>query len=199
MPLAGWRPRVDMAHLDYVDPDDTPRETRALLEADAETSGRPSLFARALAHNPAILSARKRYGRAVVEDGGLDPELVELVTVAVSGANDCAYCVASHVDHLVESLATPAERARAVAGGDYGGLDERQRAAVEFAEQMARDPGGVGADGIETLRAAGFDDGALVALVVACATAVSANAIVDALGLDPADRTTPFSGYIGGD
>lgn len=183
-----------MAHLAYIDPDGAPAETRALLEADAETYGQPSLFARALAHNPAVLEARQRYARAVATESGLDPQLVELATVAVSATNDCDYCVASHVEHLVEALALPADRARAVARGEYGGLDDRERAAVELAEQVARDPSGVGPDGIDALRAAGFDDAEIVALVAACATAVSANVIADALGIDPADRSSPFAG-----
>lgn len=186
-----------MAHVDYVDPADAPGDVRGLLEADAETYGRPSLFARALAHNPAVLEARMAYARAVAEDGGLGPELLALATVAVSATNDCAYCVASHVEHLLEELSVPAERARAVARGEFGSLDGRERAAVELAEQVARDPAGVGPDGIETLRAAGFDDASIVALVTACATAVSANAIADALGIDPADRGTPFAGADG--
>ncbi|MDZ7702199.1 MAG: peroxidase-related enzyme [Halobacteriales archaeon] len=186
-----------MAHLDYVDPDDVPPATRALLEADAETYGRPSLFARALAHNPAVLAARAEYTRSIAADGGLEPELLELATVAVSAANDCAYCVASHVERLIEGLAVPAEHARAVARGDYAALDERELAAVEFAQQLARDPEGVGTEGIEALREAGFDDAGIVALVTACATAVSANAIADALGIDPGDRGTPFAGSNG--
>lgn len=184
-----------MAHLDYVDPEDAPRETRALLEADAETYGRPPLFARVMAHNPALLEARLAYAEAVAEACGLEPRLMEYVTVAVSATNDCAYCIASHVEHLIDSLDLPAERARAVARGEYGALDDRERAVVELAEQVARDPALVGADGIDNLRTVGFDDAEIVGVVTACALAVSANVIADALGIDPADRSAPFTGY----
>lgn len=183
-----------MAHLDYVDLETAPPETMALLEPDAETYGRPSLFARALAHNPAVLAARQRYARAVAEEGVLDPELVELVTVAVSATNDCAYCVASHEEHLVESLELPADRSRAVAHGEYGGLDDRERVAVDLAELVAQDPAGVEPDDITALRSAGFDEAEIVALVAACSTAVSTNAIADVLGIDPTDRSSPFAG-----
>lgn len=184
-----------MAHLDYVDPDDADPVVRALLDADAGTYGRPSLFARAMAHNPSLLEARQRYARAVAEDGGLDARLVELATVAVSAANDCAYCVASHVEHLVERVDVPAATARAVARREYAGLDDRERAVAEFADHLARDPAGAGVSGIDALREAGFGDAGIVAVVTACATAVSANVIADALGLDPADRPEPFAGY----
>lgn len=182
-----------MAHLEYVDREGADPEVRDLLDADAETYGQPSLFARAMAHNPAMLAARQRYAGAVAGDGGLEPALVELATVAVSAANDCDYCVASHVEHLVEQTDVPADRVRAVARGDHDGLDPRERAVARLAGQIARDPAGVGADGIDALRAAGFDEAAVVAAVTACATAVSANAIADALGIEPADRGTPFA------
>lgn len=183
-----------MAHLDYVDPDDADPAVRPLLDADADTYGRPSLFARAMAHHPALLQARQRYARAVARDGGLERRLVELATVAVSAANGCAYCVASHVEHLVDQLDVPAEVAMAVARREYAGLDDRERAVVELADQIARDPAGVGAAGIARLHEAGYDDAEVVAAVTACATAVSANVIADALGLDPADRAEPFAG-----
>lgn len=184
-----------MAHLDYVDPETAPPAVRSLLEADEETYGRPSLFARVMAHHPTILEARQRYTETILEEGGLDPTLVELVTVAVSARNDCAYCLASHVEHLIEQLEVPQDRARAVARGDYGALNDRERAVVELAEQIARDPAAVGAEGIDRLRAAGFQADDIVAIVTTCAMAVSANAIADTFGLDPADRAAPFAGY----
>ncbi|MFB6360413.1 MAG: carboxymuconolactone decarboxylase family protein, partial [Halobacteriales archaeon] len=144
-----------MAHLDYVDPESASGAAQSLLEADGETDGRPSLFALIMAHHPGLFEARQRYTEAVVEQGGLDPTLIELVTVAISATNDCAYCVASHVEHLIEHLGVDEARARAVARGDYGALDSRERAVVELAEQIARDPALVGPDGIDRLRTVG--------------------------------------------
>jgi uncharacterized peroxidase-related enzyme len=165
-----------------------------MLETDEETYGRPSLFARVMAHHPGLLEARQQYTEAVVEKGELDPTLVELIAVAISGTNDCAYCVVSHVEHLIEQLGVEEDLARAVARRDYQALDSRKRAVVELADQIARDPAGVGPDGIDRLRTVGFEDDEIVAIVTACAMAVSANLITDALGLDPADSTAPIVG-----
>jgi uncharacterized peroxidase-related enzyme len=183
-----------MAHLDYVDPEAASRAVQSILETDEETYGRPSLFARVMAHHPGLLEARQQYTEAVVEKGELDPTLVELIAVAISGTNDCAYCVVSHVEHLIEQLGVEEDLARAVARRDYQALDSRERAVVELADQIARDPAGVGPDGIDRLRTVGFEDDEIVAIVTACAMAVSANVIADALGLDPADRTAPIVG-----
>ncbi|MFB6362013.1 MAG: carboxymuconolactone decarboxylase family protein, partial [Halobacteriales archaeon] len=144
-----------MAYLEYVDPESAPEDVASLLEIDEERYGRPSLFARIMAHHPGLLQARQRYTDAVVEEGGLEPTLIELITVAVSATNDCAYCVASHVEHLIEQLGVDEARARAVVRGDYGALDSRERAVVELAEQIARDPALVGPDGIDRLRTVG--------------------------------------------
>jgi uncharacterized peroxidase-related enzyme len=182
-----------MAHLDYVDPEAASRAVQSMLETDEETYGRPSLFARVMAHHPGLLEARQQYTEAVVEKGELDLTLVELIAVAISGTNDCAYCVVSHVEHLIEQLGVEEDLARAVARRDYQALDSRERAVVELADQIARDPAGVGPDGIDRLRTVGFED-EIVAIVTACAMAVSANVIADALGLDPADRTAPIVG-----
>jgi hypothetical protein len=63
------------------------------------------------------------------------------------------------------------------------------------AAQIARDPVGVGREGIEELRAVGYDDAGVVAVVTTCAMPVSANVIADAVGLDPADRAARLAGH----
>lgn len=55
-------------------------------------------FWRILAHDPALLEATWERLKAVMapREGGLDPLTKELVYLAVSIANGCAYCVHSH-------------------------------------------------------------------------------------------------------
>jgi len=184
-----------MALVEYVDPDSTEESVRELLQTDAETYDRPSLFARAMANTPEMLDARMGYADRVLEAGHLDTELKELAYVAVSVTNDSRYCVASHTEHLVEHLGVPAERVAAIQSGDSSVFDERERLAIEFAESVASDPDGVGDDELDALRDAGFDDAAVVELLTVCATAVAANTIVDTLSIAPEDRETVFSGY----
>lgn len=54
-------------------------------------------FWRALAHDPALLRATWERLKAVMAPGALDPLVKEMVYVAVSAANGCAYCLHSHV------------------------------------------------------------------------------------------------------
>jgi AhpD family alkylhydroperoxidase len=70
-------------------------------------------FWRALAHDPALLSATWDRAQAVMAPGALDPLVKELVYVAVSTANGCGYCVHSH---------TAAARAKGMTPEQHGEL-----------------------------------------------------------------------------
>ncbi|MFB6219773.1 MAG: carboxymuconolactone decarboxylase family protein [Halobacteriaceae archaeon] len=182
-----------MALLDYVDPEAADERTRELLAADAEYYDRPSLFARALAHDPAVLAARTEYHRRLVAEGDLDSRVLELVYLAVAATERSPYCVASHAERLVGE-GFPSEGVEAVVRGDLSDLSERERAAVEFARRVAHDPAGVDDTHLAALHDVGFDDAAVVRLLAVAAAAVAAAAIADALGIRPADRAEPFEG-----
>lgn len=70
--------------LDYVPVDVDDEQVQQLFEADADTYGQPSLFARALATNPDVLEARHEYVTALTETGTLDERLIELAYAAVA-------------------------------------------------------------------------------------------------------------------
>ncbi|AAV94065.1 carboxymuconolactone decarboxylase family protein [Ruegeria pomeroyi] len=70
-------------------------------------------FWRALAHDPALLQATWERLKVVMGPGTLDPLVKELIYVAVSTANGCAYCVHSH---------TAAARAKGMTQAQYGEL-----------------------------------------------------------------------------
>lgn len=183
-----------MVLIEYVDPGTATRRTEELLDADADHYGRPSLFARAMAHDPEVLAARSEYHTRLLEASDLATRLGELVYLAVSVTNDCEYCVASHRAVLVERVGLPAEEVDAIATGALDGFVGRERAAIEFARQVARDPANVDEGDLRTLSSAGFDDADVVRLLAIAAAAVSANTIADALDIHPSDRDEPFAG-----
>lgn len=53
-------------------------------------------FWRALAHDPAALRRTWESLKAVMAPGALDAKVKEMIYVAVSVANACPYCIASH-------------------------------------------------------------------------------------------------------
>ena len=70
-------------------------------------------FWRALANDPALLSATWDRLQAVMAPGTLDPLTKELIYIAVSVANGCGYCIHSH---------TAAARARGMTDAQHGEL-----------------------------------------------------------------------------
>lgn len=184
-----------MALIEYLDPDDAEGRAHDLLDADAGYYGRPSLFARAMATNPEVFAARTDYHTRVVQEGSIDSTLSELAYLAVSLANECEYCVASHSEQLVERVGVPAEDVEAIRRGDLSGFDDRERTVIEFADQVARDPKRVTEDDIDSLRGLGFDDAMIVEVITICAAAIAANTFVDVLNIHPADRDEEFAGY----
>ena len=70
-------------------------------------------FWRALATDPALLSATWDRLQAVMAPGALDPLTKELIYIAVSVANGCSYCIHSH---------TTAARARGMTDAQHGEL-----------------------------------------------------------------------------
>lgn len=177
-----------MALLEYVSPDAEDERVCELLASDAETYGRPSLFARMLAHNPDVLEARQRYVARLVDDGTLDPALAELVYVAVAATNDCEYCVASHTEQLVEHVGLPRETVDAVVRGEDAAFDDREQAVLRFARATASDPKRVSESDVDALREQGFDEADVVELVAVVSAAVAANVVADALNVHPQDH-----------
>lgn len=53
-------------------------------------------FWKALAHHPATLRRTWESIKQIMAPGALDPLVKELIYVAVSGTNQCPYCIASH-------------------------------------------------------------------------------------------------------
>lgn len=173
--------------LEYVPPDIDHEHVQELLAADADTYGRPSLFARALANNPDVLEARQEYAATLVEEGTLDTRTAELAYAAVAAVNDCEYCVASHTERLVEHVGLDREIVDALLGGDLDELDRDERAVVSVARAIADDPKRVSEDDLDRLRAVGFGDAAIVELVAIASAAVAANVIADTLNVLPQD------------
>lgn len=177
-----------MALVSYLpeDPDDD--RLRELFAADADVYGRPSLFARVLGHDPALLAARQRYTDAVLDGDVLDGRLAELVYAAVAAERDCPYCAAIHADRLLDHVGADEAAVDAVLVGDFAGFSERERAVLAVATAVAGDPRRVGDDDVDRLRSLGFDDADVVRFVVAVSAAVAATVVADALNVHPADR-----------
>lgn len=145
-----------MTRFPVPDRDELPEDVQERIEAETERSGfTPNVF-EAFAYRPAQFRAFFDYYDALVEESPLSREELELVIVAVSGANDCLYCVVAHGallriyaddPHLAEQVAT-----------DYRTADigDAHRAMCDLAVKLTERPAAVEEADIERLRDHGF-------------------------------------------
>ncbi|MGD1154417.1 MAG: carboxymuconolactone decarboxylase family protein [Terriglobia bacterium] len=87
-----------MATLGLIEHKDASPEVRAVYDDIMATrqTDRVSNFWKAIAHDPATLRRTWESVKQIMRAGALDPLTKEMIYVAVSVTNQCAYCIASH-------------------------------------------------------------------------------------------------------
>lgn len=143
----------------HVELEDFPDDLRERIAPIAEKSGFvPNVF-RALAKRPRELRAFLDYHDALMDsDDGLSKAERELIVVATSAANHCTYCVVAH-GAILRIRAKDPEIADRVAANPFGvDLDERQRAIVDLALQIALESATLTDADLDQAREAGLTD-----------------------------------------
>lgn len=150
-----------MARVNLLDQTSAPVASREALGQIGSAFGFvPNMF-KAVANSPASLgslwSAFGALGR-----GGLGAKLGEQIAVAVADRNGCDYCLAAHTLLGQKAGATASEMAQAQGGRS---ADPRTAAALAFALKVVENRAAVEAADVDALRAAGFDDEAVVEIL----------------------------------
>ncbi len=98
-----------MTMLPLVEYADAPAEVRAVYDDIMETRGTDWInnFWKVLANDPATLRRTWESIKEVMMPGALDPLTKELLYLAVSASNGCAYCTASHAAAAKKQGMTP--------------------------------------------------------------------------------------------
>ena len=145
-----------MGRFPVPDTDELPADVRERIDAETEQAGfTPNVFS-AFAYRPAQFRAFFDYYDALVEESSLAREELELIIVAVSGANDCLYCVVAHGallriysedPHLAEQVATNYRTAD---------ISDQHRAMCEMAVKLTEEPASIEQADIDSLRDHGF-------------------------------------------
>ena len=138
---------------------DLPDDIRELILEVQEQSGFvPNVFL-ALAHRPDEFRAFFAYHDALMEkEGGLTKADREMVIVAVSGYNQCIYCVVAHGAILRIREKNPLIADQVATNYRKADITPRQRAMLDFAVKVAGLSHEIDDGDFETLRGAGFDD-----------------------------------------
>ena len=87
-----------MATLGLIEYEDASPEVRAVYDDIMATRQTDYInnFWKAIAHDPATLLRTWESIKQIMAPGALDPLVKEMMYVAVSATNGCAYCIASH-------------------------------------------------------------------------------------------------------
>jgi len=125
-----------MTRFPVPDPEDLPEDLRERIDEETERAGfTPNVFL-AYGYKPSHFRAFFRYYDALVEDTTLERHEVEMVVVAVSGANDCLYCNVAHGALLRVYGDDPHLADQLVSNPHAADLSERHAAMVEFAVKL---------------------------------------------------------------
>jgi uncharacterized peroxidase-related enzyme len=150
-----------MAFIDIVGPDEAEpgTELAAFYDEVAGQRGNVANVHQLASQHPALGETHLDLYMAIMydRDAGLDRRRRELVATAVSSANGCEYCVTHHRealeayedDELAEAVARDPE------GAELGAAD---RALVDYALALTREPDAVDEARVDALREHGFDD-----------------------------------------
>ena len=159
-----------MPRLTSIDPATATPEAKGLLDGiQAAFGSTPNSF-RAMANNPAVLKGW------IELSGALGPvlprQLGEQIAIAIAEQNGCAYCLSAHIA-VAGLLGLDAHEVEQNRSGDSD--DEQIAAALGFALAVNANRGGVSDDDLAEIRAAGYDDAAIAAIVAHVALNVLTN------------------------
>lgn len=160
-----------MTRLSMIDPATASEPAKALLAAVERQFGMTPNLMRVLASAPSALRGYLTFSGALAE-GQLAPPLREAIGLAVGERNSCDYCVSARTVLGKGAGLTEADITSARAGQ---ASDARDAAAIAFAVQVLESQGRVDDADLARVRAAGFDDGAIVEIVAHVALNVLSN------------------------
>ena len=147
-----------MTRFPVPDLEDVPEDIREQIEEETERAGFMPNVMQAFAYRPHQYRAFFDYHDALVEHSPLSRGEIEMIIVAVSGTNDCLYCVVAHGamvriygedPHLAEQLATDHRTAD---------ISEAHTAMLDVAVKLTESPTAIEESDLERLREHGFSD-----------------------------------------
>jgi uncharacterized peroxidase-related enzyme len=138
--------------------EDLPEHVRDRIAEETDRAGfTPNVFS-AMAHRPEQFRAFFGYYDALHEGSSLAPEEIEMIIVAVSGTNDCYYCIVAHGALLRVFADAPLLADQIAANHRIADIPDEHRAMLDFAVKLTESPGRVDDADLERLREAGFSE-----------------------------------------
>jgi alkylhydroperoxidase family enzyme len=178
-----------MARVTMIRPETAEGETREVYAGVLRQWGRISNFSKVLAHQPAALAGWMLPNESIrLKNVKADPDYVkvqQLVIIKTSALNGSAYCM-SHNVPLGKKVGLTEAQIAAAQGNDYmtsPHLDERQKAAVRWAEAVTRMTARDDDDAFAAMKQH-FTEKQIVELTVFCGMWNYSNRLCEALHVD---------------
>jgi uncharacterized peroxidase-related enzyme len=157
-----------------------PSQNEYLAELE-QKSKKENRFFRTMANRPDVLKNFVPLYSSVMTTGSVNRRIKELVYLACSYANECAYCTASHTNSGKKAGLTDDELQALRLEQDHGFSNE-EKAAVRFARELTRTADAEESrDDLYQL----FDDEQIVEITLVAAMANFTNRFNNALGVQP--------------
>jgi len=161
--------------------DTSPAASQPLLEAVKKQLGSvPNLF-RIVGNSPAGLEGYLGLNGALGH-GTLDVRTRQRLAIRVAELNGCDYCLSAHT-YLGKNVAK-LDDAEMAANRDGASSDGKARAALVFASEVVRTRGHVKAQDVAALKDAGYDDAAVVEILLHVALNTLTNYVNTALATE---------------
>ncbi|MEC7264674.1 MAG: carboxymuconolactone decarboxylase family protein [Bacteroidota bacterium] len=161
-----------MTRLQALDPKDATGRSKELFEGIQGKLGMVPNMMRTMGNSAAVLEGYLNLSDALGK-GTLGGRLGELIALAVAESNACNYCLSAHSfigEKLVSIDTDTLHMAR-----EGRNKDPKIAAALTFAKTLVEKRGRVSADDVETVKNAGFTDGAVGEIVAHVALNVFTN------------------------
>ncbi len=151
-----------------------PSASQPMLNAVKKQLGvAPNLF-RLVANSPAALEGYVGLVGALAK-GALPAPTRERIALAIAEINGCKYCLSAH-SYLARNLAK-LDDSEIAANRNGASSDPKADAALRFATKVARERGHVSEADLQAVRAAGYDDGEVIEIVLHVALNIWTNYI----------------------
>lgn len=155
--------------------------SRPLLEAVQKQLGSvPNLF-RIVGNSPAGLEGYLALSGALGK-GRLDPRTRQRIALTVAELNGCGYCLSAHT-YLGKHMAK-LDDAEMLDNQRGASSDAKANAALVFAAHLVRARGHVNDAAVQAVRAAGYDDGQVVEIILHVALNTLTNYVNTALATE---------------
>ncbi|HHS50770.1 MAG TPA: peroxidase [candidate division Zixibacteria bacterium] len=174
-----------MAWIRIIDENDADGELEEIYREIISARGKLSNVMRVHSLHPKAMREHMNLYRAIMfGENSLPRCLCEIIAVVVSSANGCKYCIRHHAEAL-DAYWKDSRRIDLLAE-DYrsAGLDDRETAICEYAQNLTRNPGNASEQSIKALSEQGLSDDEILTITLIAAYFNFVNRIVLGLGVE---------------